>query len=147
MVASTKSQKKLQQLLGVRSTKKTNGGHIQEAHCCVAGRALIVREVLYDHKAIKEVARKFDVHPKTVRRWVKRVAAGQSLEDGPRSGRPRTARTPEALKLTYDVVKKEKPCTNAQAIVKIQAASQGQVTVIQCRAAAHTVLNRVLFIE
>ena len=97
-------------------------------HCTLAGRALMVREILYDKKRVDEVARAHDVDVRTIKKWVKRVLEGVSLEDAPRSGRPRTVRTPEALQLTYDVIKKEKPCTNAQAIVHIAAASNGEVS-------------------
>ena len=79
-------------------TKDTNGGHIQHGPCSLAGRALLVRSILYDNKSITD---QFDVRPRTVRRWLKRVAEGESLEDRPHTGRPRTVRTPEALKLTY----------------------------------------------
>jgi len=87
----------------------------------------MVRSILYDKKAVGDVARQFDVRPRTAARWLKRVAEGESLEDAPRSGRPRTVRTPEALQLTYDVVRKKKPSTNAQAIVHIEAASDGKI--------------------
>ena len=80
MVAPTKSPKKLQQLLGVKSTPAGHGRDPQEGHCSLAGRALLVRTILYDNKSIAEAARQFDVHPKTVWRWLKRVSEGESLD-------------------------------------------------------------------
>ena len=64
MVASTKAQKKLQQLLGVKTMPGPRGRVEQGGHCTLAGRALIVRSILYDNKAVGDVARQFDVQPK-----------------------------------------------------------------------------------
>ena len=67
-----KPKKKLQELLGVKTIPGPRGRDPQEGHCSLAGRAFLVRTILYDNKSIADAARQFDVHPRTVRRFLKK---------------------------------------------------------------------------
>jgi len=114
------------QYVGMASKKSTNGGHTQGGHVCLAGRAEIVRRVIGGEKQ-RALARDLGVSRQTIGEWIKRYKAGETLEDRPRTGRPRKSLKPTVLTMIKKIVAEKKPETNAQVIVHLSAATKGRV--------------------
>lgn len=123
MVAHPKS---VDRLVGVRSISKKHDRAPNLGHTTLAGRADMVRRVMNGEKP-SEFAPSLGVDVTTVYRWVRRYKAGLSLDDKPKSGRPRSVLTKINLQLIYDTVKATKPPTNACAILNIAEASKHEV--------------------
>ena len=79
--AATQAKLKLQNLLGVRSTKATNGGRVQGGKLTEVGRGHVVDRFLRG-EGPSEIARAVGVTRKSVRKWINRFKAGDREGQG-----------------------------------------------------------------
>ena len=89
-------------------------------------RRMLILELKKQGNGVREIARTLKIAPSTVSDIIKRFEDSESVDDMPRSGRPRTSRTPKLIKVVRERIRRN-PRRSMRKMARELQISEGSV--------------------